>query len=113
LLVAIRTSFEQSDRTYGSPRVRRDLFAWGHSCSENRVARLMLAVGLQARRKRRRLPMDGGVLPEGAIAPNLLDRCLDASGSNGRRRGLTAAKAYQTPVASTWACQQHQRTFNQ
>lgn len=38
LLVAIRTSFEQSDRTYGSPRVWRDLRAWGHRCGENRVA---------------------------------------------------------------------------
>ncbi len=50
LLLAVRTSFEQSDRTYGSPRVWRDLRAWGHRCSENRVARLMLAAGLQARR---------------------------------------------------------------
>ena len=29
LLVQVRTSFEQSDRTYGSPRVLRDLRAWG------------------------------------------------------------------------------------
>lgn len=84
LVVAVRTSFEQSDRTYGSPRVWRDLRAWGHRCSENRVARLMLAAGLQARRKRRRIPGDTGVRPEHAIAPNLLDRQFEAKGPNQR-----------------------------
>ncbi len=84
LLAAIRDSFEQSDRTYGSPRVWRDLIAWGHSCSENRVARLMLAAGLQARRKRRRLPGDTGMRPEHSIAPNLLDRQFEATAPNQR-----------------------------
>lgn len=84
LLAAIHDSFEQSDRTYGSPRVWRDLIAWGHRCSENRVARLMLAAALQARRKRRRLPGDTGVRPEHAIAPNLLDRQFEATGPNQR-----------------------------
>lgn len=50
LLAVIRDSFAQSDQTYGSPRVWRDLIAWGYRCSENRVARLMLAAGLKARR---------------------------------------------------------------
>jgi hypothetical protein len=36
LTVSIRTGFEQSDRSYGSPRVWRDLLAWGHACGENR-----------------------------------------------------------------------------
>ena len=58
LLALIRDSFEQSDRKYGSPRVWRDLIAWGYRCSQNRVARLMFTTGLQARRKRRRLPED-------------------------------------------------------
>jgi len=84
LLAVIRDSFEQSDRTYGSPRVWRDLIAWGCRCSENRVARLMLAAGLQARRKRRRLPEDIGVRPEHYIAPNLLDRQFDATAPNQR-----------------------------
>jgi putative transposase len=33
LTVSVRTSFEQSDQTYGSPRVWRDLRAWGFACS--------------------------------------------------------------------------------
>ncbi len=84
LLVLIRDSFEQSDRTYGSPRVWRELIAWGYRCSENRVARLMLAAGLQARRKRRRLPEDLGMRPEHCIAPNLLDRQFEATAPNQR-----------------------------
>jgi putative transposase len=84
LLAAIHTSFEQSDRTYGSPRVWRDLRAWGHRCGENRVARLMLSAGLKARRKRRYLPVDAGARAEHAIAPNLLDRQFEATAPNQR-----------------------------
>ncbi len=84
LVVQIRTSFEQSDRTYGSPRVWRDLREWGHACGRHRVARLMRIEGLQGRRRRRRLPFDAGVRPENAIAPNLLDRQFEAEGPNQR-----------------------------
>ena len=80
----IRKSFRLSDSTYGSPRVVRDLRDWGYRCSVNRVARLMLAAGLKARCKRRRLPVDGGARPESCIAPNLLDRQFEATAPNQR-----------------------------
>ena len=44
----IRQSFLDSDRTYGSPRVWRDLHDWDEQASENRVARLMSRAGLRA-----------------------------------------------------------------
>lgn len=78
----IRESFEASDRTYGSPRIWRDLAEAGERCSENRVARLMRAAGIQARHKRRRAPGDRGTRPECSIAPNLLERQFDAHGPN-------------------------------
>ena len=84
LLLHVRTSFEQSDSTYGSPRVWRDLRTWGHRCGRHRVARLMRAAGLQGRRRRRRLPADLGVRPSNAVAPNLLDRQFEATGPNQR-----------------------------
>ena len=84
LTVQIRTSFERSDRTYGSLRVVRDLHEWGFSCSRNRVARLMQVAGLKARHKRRRLPTDQGIRPEHSIAPNLLDRSFEATAPNQR-----------------------------
>ena len=82
LLGRIRSSFEQSDRTYGSPRVWRDLVDWEERCSENRVARLMRRAGIRARPKRRRLPLDTGLRPEHGIAPNILDRQFRAEAPN-------------------------------
>jgi putative transposase len=81
---AIRRSFDDSDRTYRARRVRRDLGAWGQLCGIHRVERLMLAAGLQARRKRRRLPFDTGLRAITAIAPNLLDQEFQADAPNQR-----------------------------
>jgi putative transposase len=80
VLARIRESFEASDRSYGSPRVWRDLRDWGVACSENRTARLMRQAGLQARPKRRRPPFDSG--ERSIVAPNVLDRQFAASGPN-------------------------------
>ncbi|MGH8572910.1 MAG: IS3 family transposase [Gammaproteobacteria bacterium] len=82
LVGLIRASFAQSDLTYGSPRVWRDLAEWGETASENRVARLMGKHGIRARPKRRRLSGDTGVRPEHAIAANLLDRDFAATAPN-------------------------------
>jgi putative transposase len=80
----IQQSFHGSDRTYGSPRVWRDLKDWGYACSENRVARLMKQLELKARQKRRRVPGDAGIRQEHCIAPNLLERQFEASAPNQR-----------------------------
>lgn len=84
LLVQILTSFEGSDRTYGSPRIFRDLIGWGYACSENRVARLMHNAGIVARRRRRRLPVDKGTRAEATMAANLLERDFVAMAPNQR-----------------------------
>ena len=82
LLVRIRESFVLSDRTYGSPRVWKDLVVAGEHCGENRIARLMRLAEIRARRKRRRQPTDVGERPEHSIAANLLDRDFAAPGPN-------------------------------
>jgi len=81
LLGLIRASFAASDKTYGSPRIVRDLRDEGVACSVNRVARLMQAAGIKARHKRRRMP---GQLVSAvhSVAPNLLDRQFEATGPN-------------------------------
>lgn len=81
LLGHIRDSFAASDRTYGSPRIVRDLQENGLPCSVNRVARLMQGAGIKARHKRRRLP--GQVVSVvHSVAPNLLDRQFEATAPN-------------------------------
>jgi putative transposase len=82
LTAAIRTSFAESDRTYGARRVRRDLRDWGHCCGIHRVERLMRRAQLVARPRRRRLPFDLGPRPEHCIAPNVLDRQFAAAAAN-------------------------------
>lgn len=80
VLSHIRESFEASDRSYGSPRVWRDLRDWDVPCSENRTARLMRRAGLVARRQHKRLPFDTG--RRSVIAPNVLDRQFEANAPN-------------------------------
>ena len=53
LLVKIKRSYDDSRRTYGSPRVAADLRALGETCNKKRVARLMRLNGLTAKTKRR------------------------------------------------------------
>ncbi|MDQ5987824.1 MAG: hypothetical protein CSYNP_03570 [Syntrophus sp. SKADARSKE-3] len=73
LLEKIRIIHRNSDASYGSPRVYRDLKEHGDTCGENCIARLMLGDGLKAKTKRRfKATTDSKHnLP---VAPNLLNR---------------------------------------
>jgi putative transposase len=53
LRVAIRAIHAESHRSYGSPRVHRELRAQAVRCGRKRVVRLMQAEGLRAKRRRR------------------------------------------------------------
>jgi transposase InsO family protein len=53
LKATIRKVLDDSDRTYGSPRIYQVLRKMGLLCSQNRVARLMRAEGLRAKQVRR------------------------------------------------------------
>ncbi|MQA92366.1 MAG: IS3 family transposase, partial [Gemmatimonas sp.] len=59
LLEKIRAIHDQSDGTYGSPRIHADLSAHGKRVGVNRVARLMTEAGLEgvSRRKGTRTTM--------------------------------------------------------
>ncbi len=83
LLVQIREAHTRSRRTYGSPRIHAEVRAQGTRCSRKRVARLMCAAGLSARRPRRavRTTDTRHSLP---VAPNLLGRDFTAAAPDRR-----------------------------
>ena len=81
LRVEIAASHTASRRTYGSPRILRDLREGGHHVSRKRVARLMRDLGLEGRRKRRyRATTDSR--HRFPVAPNVLMREFDVETPN-------------------------------
>ena len=66
LSAKIKSSFQDSDRTYGARRVWHDLLAAGIECGLHAIERLMRRNGLRARPRRRRLPIDIGDRPAAA-----------------------------------------------
>lgn len=78
----VRTSFLQSDRTYGARRVWHDLLAEGEMCGLHRIERLMRRHALRARPRRRRVPADTGARASQMISPNVLNRQFEAPAPN-------------------------------
>jgi transposase InsO family protein len=70
LLGRIQRVFEEHKGRYGSPRITRALRQGGLGCGKNRVARLMGANKLRARRKRAFRPRT--TLAGKTVAPNLI-----------------------------------------
>jgi transposase InsO family protein len=66
--------FAESERTYGSPRMREALEAEGEATSRKRVQRLMRCMGLVGRGPRRRFVRTTDSNHGFSVAPNLLDR---------------------------------------
>ena len=77
----IHAIYAAMDRTYGSPRIHRELVARGVACGRNRTARLMHAAGLRAKRTPKFVVTTDSshAFP---IAPNVLDQQFTASAPN-------------------------------
>jgi putative transposase len=88
LRVLVKAFFEKSRRTYGSPRLLRDLHDAGERVGRNRVIRIMQEEGLRARPRRRFkiTTMSDHQLP---VAENVLARKFEASAPNQRWVGDT------------------------
>jgi transposase InsO family protein len=81
LTVEIAEVHEASRKTYGSPRIYEELIARGRQMSKNRVARLMRAGKIAAKRKKqRKITTDSR--HDYPIAPNLLNRNFTAECPN-------------------------------
>ena len=81
LLVEIKDIHRMSRQTYGSPRVHAELRARGFAVGKNRVARLMRAENIRARRKQKRKQTTDSqhTYP---VAPNLLNQDFAAQRPN-------------------------------
>lgn len=79
LLAHVRSAFTQSNGTYGSPRMTRELQDDGLAIGRRRTARLMRTNGLQARQKRRfkRTTDSQHAWP---VAPNIIAQDFAAAG---------------------------------
>ena len=78
VLVEIMDVFEESDETYGSPRITKELRVHGWTVSKNRVARIMKGAELRAR-KPKRFKVTTDSKHNYPVAPNLLDQEFYAS----------------------------------
>jgi len=82
LLTEIRAVYCASRQTYGSPRVHADLVARGFATSRNRVARLMRAASIRARRKTKRKVVTTDSQHAFPVAPNRLNQDFQAKRPN-------------------------------
>jgi transposase InsO family protein len=82
LTALIRGIFDESRKTYGAPRVHRELRARGVRCAKKRVARLMKAGGMRPKTKRKFRVKTTDSKHNHPIAPDLLGRDFTADGPN-------------------------------
>jgi putative transposase len=82
LLEEIQNLRQGEEVCYGSPRMTEELKERGHACSENRVARLMRAHGLQAQVRPRWVPRTTDSDHDEPIAPNRLAQRAAPDGPN-------------------------------
>jgi len=100
LRVHVRAVFRESRKTYGSPRVHRQLRREGVRCGRKRVERLMRMDGLVARQRRRfRRTTDSN--PPHPIAPNLLERRFGVEEVQGPDRVWVSDITY-VPTREGW-----------
>ena len=81
LVGAIQRIHAAADRTYGSPRIHRELRAEGVACGRHRVARLMRTAGIIGK-QRRRFRRTTDSRHAFAIAPNRLERDFTVAAPN-------------------------------
>jgi putative transposase len=77
----IKAIFHDTDETYGSPRICKELNDQGESCSENRVARIMRENGIRAKQTRKYKTTTKANNAH-SVAPNLLNRDFSADRPN-------------------------------
>lgn len=100
LLAHVRSAFQLSNETYGSPRLTRELQDQGLSVGRRRTARLMRENGLRARQPRRfkRTTDSHHAFP---VAPNLLDQDFSAERPD-EKWGADISYVWTRRAGCTW-----------
>jgi transposase InsO family protein len=93
----IEAVFLESRRTYGSPRVLKELQAQGHRVGHNRVASLMRFLGLRSKRKKKFVVTTDSVHSD-PVAENVLNRSFWPKRMNER----WATDITYVPTAEGW-----------
>lgn len=96
-LAQVRTVFERSGRTYGSPRIQRELQSQGRRHSRRFIGLLMRQAGLRARAGSRRRPRSGPPARHTQIS-NVLQRRFSVA----RPNRIWAADLTYIPTAQGW-----------
>lgn len=78
----IEKIYEESDRTYGSPRIHKELQEQEIPCGKNQVARLMKEMHIKSKRSKKRKVITTDSSHNYPISPNLLDRNFAVSVPN-------------------------------
>ncbi len=73
LLEEIRTIYDQSNGTYGSPRIQEELYRQGYKVSRPRVARIMKNNNIQSKVRKKWIVTTDSKHSD-PIAPNLVNR---------------------------------------
>jgi transposase InsO family protein len=82
LAEAITSSFEKSDRNYGSRKIAQELASHAVRACRNTIARLMRRLGLRSQAQRRKFVVTTNSDHDQPLASNLLDRDFKASAPN-------------------------------
>lgn len=100
LTLHVRAAYVKSQRRYGAPRVHAELQDAGIRCSRKRVARLMRAAQLRAKRARRWCRTTTSAHPY-PIVPNTLGRGFDVR-AIGHLNRVWAADITYLPTREGW-----------
>jgi putative transposase len=100
LAALVHTVHAMSGRSYGSPRIHRELVATGTPCGRHRIARLMREEGLRAKQGRRFRPRASA--PPSALAPNRLARRFHRARVASELDRAWAADATAIPTREGW-----------
>ena len=95
----IRAIHNETDATYGSPRITKELNEAGVSCSESRIARIKQGMGLRAIAAPRKFRYTTKAASDAVVSPDLIRRDFAAEKPNQK----WVSDITYIPVGSTYA----------